>query len=125
MRDKSTKQIGDEAEDQAVKFLSDEGYKIQHRNWRYRRLEVDIIAEKDNVVAFVEVKYRSNVNYGHPADFVDDKKKKLLLQAAEHYCYEFDYFGEIQFDIISIQPSKTDRFPVIQHIPDAFYGIDE
>ena len=65
---------GNTGEALAVKYLSEQGYKIMHQNWRHSHWEVDIIAEKDGILHFIEVKTRLTKKFGHPEDGVDKKK---------------------------------------------------
>ena len=102
----------------ACQYLVQHGYNIQEQNYRHRRLEIDIIAIKDNVLIFVEVKTRKNVNYGYPEDAVSHAKAQKILAAAEAYIYTHDWQGDIRFDIIAVVLNST---PQIAHFEDAFY----
>lgn len=86
----------------AERFLRDKGYQIISVNWRYRYWEVDILAKDKDILVFVEVKSRKRSDFGYPADFVDEKKQRNLIQAAEAYIELVNYDGEIRFDIISV-----------------------
>ena len=66
----------------AVKHLEKNGFQILDRNWTFGRLEVDIIATKDDCLAFVEVKLRSNDHYGSPWQNVGPQKQRKLIRAA-------------------------------------------
>jgi putative endonuclease len=112
------KQIGLDGENLAADYLEREGYRILHRNWRYKRLEIDIIAEKDGVLIFVEVKARKNNVYGYPEEAVNDEKMNRLMEAAEEYIIQFDIKGEIRFDIVAI--TNTPKGPDVCHLMDAF-----
>ena len=79
----STKYIGDLAENQACKYLIDHKYKILDRNWRTKYCEIDIIAEKNSDIYFVEVKYRRNNNQGGGLAAVNNAKQKQMAFAAE------------------------------------------
>ena len=105
-------------EDSAVAFLRKSGYKIHFRNYRYKRAEIDIIAEHNGVLVFVEVKTRSSDKYGFPEESVNWKKERLLLSAAENYIYHTQWEHDIRFDIISITLGEA---PAIYHIQDAFH----
>ena len=93
---------GEEGEVMAVAYLTEKGYQILHRNWRQRHWEVDIIANKQNVLHFFEVKTRRNRQYGFPEDSVDNKKIRNLIRAAEEYLHIHPTWTRIQFNILSI-----------------------
>lgn len=114
----STKNIGKEGEDIACSFLEEENYKIVERNWHYGKYEVDIIAEKDGLLVFVEVKYRSGTYFGEPEVFVSNKQKRNLIRVANFYVEKKNSFQEIRFDIIAIV--NNDGKLSINHIEDAF-----
>ena len=78
------------------------GFEIISQNWRHSRWEVDIIAEKNKVLHFVEIKTRRTKNYGLPEEKVGIKKIKNLINAAEEYLYLHPQWKRIQFDILSI-----------------------
>lgn len=94
--------LGKEGEQLAEDFLVKKDYTILHRNWRYSRYEIDIIALKNNVLHFVEVKARSSKKYGMPEENVTRKKIKFLMQAADEFLYQHLQYKHIQFDILSI-----------------------
>lgn len=73
------------AENMAANHLRGLGYEIIDRNWRTRWCEIDIIAVKDKVIYFVEVKYRKNSLQGGGLDYVTDTKKKQMRFAAEYW----------------------------------------
>lgn len=95
----NTGKIGEEL---GCSFFEQNGYVILEKNWRHSRWEVDIIASKNNVLHFVEVKTRRSANYGLPEDKVGNKKIQNLINAAEEYLYHHPQWKRIQFDILSI-----------------------
>lgn len=111
-------ELGKRGEEIAAEYLSKKGFKILHRNYRYKRLEIDIIAEHDNSLIIIEVKTRSSDYFERPQDAVTIKKQKFLFNATEAYVDLFEIDLEIRFDIISIliEDDKID----IEHIEDAF-----
>ncbi len=115
--------IGNVGELASTKYLLKQGYQIIHKNWRHKRLEVDLICKKDDMLIFVEVKTRSSRRYGQPEVFVDAAKQKHLMNAADAYCYTTDYDSEIRFDIIAIDVNQQQEVEDIKHFPDAFYEI--
>jgi putative endonuclease len=104
----------------AVEFLRASGYTVRDINWRTDKAEVDIIAEKNNLLVFVEVKTRSSDLFGSPAEAVGLKKQRLLIAAAEAYLEEKGLDREVRFDILSI--THDNPAPRIEHIEDAFSG---
>lgn len=72
-------------EDLAAKFLQEKGYKIIERNFRKGYGEIDIIALKDNVLVFVEVKTRTSNNYGTPFEAITPFKLRSLVRTAQFY----------------------------------------
>jgi len=111
-------ELGKKGEQLAVNFLQKNGYKILHRNWRFKKAEVDIIAQKKDVLAIVEVKTRSSNYFGDPQDFVNPKKIKLLVEAINEYVVSKDLDVEVRFDIIAI--TKQNNQFNITHLKDAF-----
>ena len=115
-----TKRIGDLGEQLAKKYLLEQGYEILFENWRHKRCEIDLIAQKEEICVFIEVKTRKNESFGTPETFVDDKKMAKMNEAAEAFLILYPNHKELRFDIISIinQPNNA---PEIQHFIDAFY----
>lgn len=109
---------GQAGENRAAAYLQQNGYVIVRRNYRHRRAEVDIIAQKENLLVFVEVKTRGTDRYGYPEEAVGLRKEALLLSAAEAYIEESDWQHEVRFDIIAITLSSP---PTVHHIEDAFH----
>ena len=77
--------LGKKGEMMAEAHLLKNGYTIVEKNWRFGRAEIDIIAQKDHTLAIVEVKTRTTDWFGNPQDFVNHKKKGLLINAANEY----------------------------------------
>lgn len=112
-------QTGSAGESAAVKHLADKGYTILERNWRYFETEIDIIAEKSGIIVVAEVKTRSSIDFGDPEAFVDLKKQKRMVKAANAYLGEKDLDREVRFDIIAVV--KENGAHTVNHIEDAFY----
>jgi len=113
--------IGVEGEQIACKYLIQNKYVILAKNWRYRHLEIDIIALKDNVLHIIEVKTRTSLNFERPQDAVTVKKQKFLVTATNAFLETQNFNGEIQFDIISVLLQNGKE--TITYIPDAFYPM--
>ena len=69
--------IGNQAEDAAAAFLQEKGYKIVERNWRTRVCEIDVIAKKNHIMFFIEVKYRGSQRQGGGLDYIKPKKLQV------------------------------------------------
>ena len=115
------KQTGDVGEEIAADWLQQKGYSVLYRNWRYGRSEVDIVAQINDILVFVEVKTRSSTHFGYPEQFVTSAKESFLLRAADGFRDQFQYVGELRFDVIAITYPPVGS-PEIHHVVDAFYG---
>lgn len=115
--------LGEEGEKIAVRYLQSKGYIIYEMNWRFGKLEVDIIAEDGRELIFIEVKSRSSEIYGRPEEAIDGVKELAILNAAEIYIRDFNLEIEVRFDVISVIINKNKS--KIRHIIDAFSGIDQ
>jgi putative endonuclease len=111
--------LGKLGEELAVEFLEKSGYSILETNWTFQKAEVDIIAKKDTILAVVEVKTRSSIDFGLPQDFVKPKKIQLLVKAINEYVISNDLEVEVRFDIIALH-REGNGFK-IEHLEDAFY----
>jgi putative endonuclease len=114
-------ETGIKGEQIAVNFLLKKGYKILHNNWRHERKEIDIIAQKDDLLVFVEVKTRNRTDFGFPEEAVKGKKQGFMKLAAEAYMDSNKEFQKIQFDIISILIDNEGTVKELLHFEDAFY----
>ncbi len=112
-------ELGKLGEELAVEFLLQNGYDILETNWTFQKAEIDIIAQKQSILAVVEVKTRSSIAFGLPQDFVKPKKIQLLVKAVNEYTVSKDLDVDVRFDIISI--FKEDKVYKIKHIEDAFF----
>jgi len=111
-------ELGKLGEELAAEYLQKNGYAILETNWVFQKAEIDILAQKENTLAIVEVKTRSSIEFGLPQDFVKPKKIQLLVKAVHAYVTENDLDLEVRFDIIAI--SKKEQEFVIEHLTDAF-----
>lgn len=110
-------QTGKTGEVLAVAWLLGKEYTIKEQNWRHARWEVDVIAEKDAVLHFIEIKTRSSRKFGLPEDKVGNKKIQHLINAAEAYLYLYPQWNRIQFNILSIL--------ILKNEPVAYFLIED
>ncbi|TLP76965.1 YraN family protein [Maribacter sp. ACAM166] len=112
-------EFGKEGEQIAVEHLIKNGYNIRYQNYRYLKAEIDIIAQKKDILAIVEVRSRSSDYIENIAETVTSKKIKLLVMAANHYVTNNDLDVDVRFDIITVLKNKS-RFE-LEHLEAAFY----
>jgi putative endonuclease len=109
---------GKKSEGEAAEWLISQGYNIVCKNFRFDKKEIDIIAEKDNLLVFVEVKTKSFCSDENPGDIVSLRKQKFLLRAAEAYMMYHGIDMEIRFDVIFVVYKHEEK--IIEHIKNAF-----
>lgn len=110
--------LGTLGEKKAIEYLISKGYTVLHKNWRYQKAEIDIIAQKADLLIAVEVKTRSSSVFGNPQDFVNQKKIRLLVHAFDHYIVSNDLDVKARFDIIAVLLNQSET--KIEHLEDAF-----
>ncbi len=115
-------EFGRWGEEQAVRHLKQEGWKILGKRTRVgKHDELDIIAEQEKVLVFVEVKARKNERFGRPFSAVNREKRKRLSRAAVAYLKKKRIKPEyIRFDVIEVVGEASSRTPEIRHIENAF-----
>lgn len=110
------REIGSRYEDMAAAFLEQQGFRILERNFRDRKGEIDLVARDGNILVFVEVKYRKDIQKGYPEEAVGYSKQQRIRHTAEYYLYRH-HLGEdtaCRFDVVSILGTE------IRLIKDAF-----
>ena len=111
-------ELGRKGEEVAVEYLVSKGHQIVARNWRFHGYEVDIISEDEEYIVFVEVKTRTSVLWGNPADFVGKQRMRRMIQAAGIYLKTYAIDKPARFDIIALV--ANDQGVEIEHYEDAF-----
>lgn len=96
------------------------GYEVLEVGFRYRRVELDIIAKHDECLVFIEVKARKGHGFGHPSLAVSTSKERNIAKAARAYMRQIDHTWEVRFDIISIL-FHADGSHQLEHLEDAFF----
>jgi putative endonuclease len=115
----STKTIGTGGEESAARFLTKAGYRIIASNWRAAGGEIDLVAGKDDLICFVEVKTRRSEDFGQAENFVTRRKQLRIIRAAKCFLRRKTYRDcAARFDIVTvIHDGKTER---IEHFENAF-----
>ena len=95
-------QVGHDAEKAAAEYLINLGYKIIELNWKTRFCEIDVVAEKDKTMYFVEVKSRKSTAFGTGLDYITPKKLQQMSFAAEMWVNQHKWLGNYQLAAIEI-----------------------
>lgn len=113
---KERQQQGLAAEAEACRHLQQQGLELIERNYRCRQGEIDLIMKDGKSTVFVEVRYRSNPNFGGAAASVDPRKQGKLIATASHYLQQHHALAQqpARFDVIAIAPGT------LEWIRDAF-----
>jgi putative endonuclease len=114
------KALGDRGEEMAARFLAARGWIILHRNYRIGHREIDLVARSGEVVAFVEVKTRGGLGYGHPLYAITWKKRREIQKVALAWIDRHGAPRDVyRFDAIAILLPAGGQ-PVIEHVEDAW-----
>lgn len=120
---KNGKPLGNYGENVAAEYIQSIGYVILDRNYRCRLGEVDIIAKKDDIFIFIEVKTRRSTEAGFPAEAVTYTKQQKIINTARFYlCDKDDYSA--RFDVIEVYADSyrgTSYVSRVNHIENAFW----
>jgi putative endonuclease len=110
-------ELGRWGEDIAASYLLEKGFVILERDWHSGHRDIDIVAMKDEVIVFVEVKTRRNRMFTDPETAVDWRKMRSLRLSANHYVNYCKTDRDIRFDVVTVvgMPGAT---PEIQHLED-------
>ncbi len=114
-------ELGHLGENIAANYLQKKGYKIIAKNYRFRRNEIDLIAEFENKLIAVEVKTRQSTFMAGPEETVTKTKQRRIIECINAFIDENEIDLEIQFDIVSVLIAKNEQN--IRHISDAFYPV--
>ena len=112
------REFGNEGEAYARDYLLKQGYSILETNWQCGHLEVDVIAEKDGILVFVEVKTRTDTAVSEPQAAVNRQKQQNIIRAANAYILRNNFNCEARFDIITVVGKGAAS--VVEHLPDAY-----
>ncbi len=117
---KASKRTGNSGEELAANFLKKNGYLIIERNYRWARGEIDIIARKDELLVFVEVKTARTKHFGAPETWVTKRKQQQVGMVASRYLQEKEIVDtDCRFDVIAVTAIGQEW--EIKHIENAFW----
>lgn len=115
----NTKNIGSKGEEHAARYLENKGYSILARNWFYNHKELDLVARIGKEIVFVEVKTRIQGSLVSPAEAVNMKKQRFIIEAANAFIVKHNINFDARFDIVTV--INTFDGTEIEHIENAFY----
>ncbi len=93
---------GHEAEKRAAVYLEEQGFRIKELNWKTQYCEIDIVAEKDKTIWFIEVKSRKNSSQGYGYEYVTPKKLQQMHFAGEMWVQSNGWNGDYRLAVVSI-----------------------
>lgn len=103
---------GSSFEQQAADFYTRQGFTVRDTNWRSGHKEIDLVVERPGLIVFVEVKSTFSTKYGHPASWVDSKKRRNLTLAAQQYLITQQIADrDIRFDVITFVNNQLEHYP--------------
>lgn len=113
--------LGRWGEEVAARFLEERGWEVLGRNFRDGHAEVDLVVRKENVVAFVEVKCRRGLGFGHPFEAITRRKRSEVARVARGWIRKegLPPGSVVRFDAVAVlfRPFAP---PEIQHLADAW-----
>ena len=113
--------LGQFGEEQAARYLRRRFYTILERNYRCRFGEIDLIAKRAGVLAFVEVKLRRDDQHGEAREFVTARKQQRVMAAAQLWLSQHETSLQPRFDVIEVYAPQGEDGPVkVNHIENAF-----
>ena len=116
----SRQRLGRSGEEKVAGYLQKKGYTILVKNYRCKAGEIDIIARDGAELVFIEVKTRSSLNFGFPAEAVTRRKQRQISRAAQWYLAEQQLFDvPARFDVIAVL-GVDQKDVTIDHINNAF-----
>jgi putative endonuclease len=122
-RDGGRRALGEMGERLAVQHLESRGYIVRDRNYRRREGEIDIIAERDGVLSFVEVRCRRGDRMGTAVESVTPAKQRRMVMLAEAYAQEHEGLPEaMRIDVIAVDLAPDGRLLSLQHFENAVVG---
>lgn len=114
-------ELGKKGEAIAGDYLSKKGYRILHRNYRFKKGEIDLVCQFEDQLVVVEVKTRNSSYMAGPEETVTMNKQKAIIKVANAYIDEYEIDMETRFDIVSVIINAGGV--EIEHLEDAFYPV--
>lgn len=119
---KARKQLGDTGEEMAARELMRRGYRVLERNWRCPEGELDLVAEQDGTLVFVEVRTRRGDRFGTPEESITPAKRAHLIASAQAYLQAHSLDCDWRIDVIAIEMSSRGELLRVDMIENAIEG---
>ena len=122
--DKPTQTLGQYAEDETLKYLKREGLKLIQRNYSCKYGEIDLIMLDNDLLVFIEVRYRKSNRYGSSAESVTASKQKKIITTAQHFIHMHQSYQSYacRFDVTALSPHLLNKHRFeIDWIKNAFF----
>jgi putative endonuclease len=116
----NTKDTGFLGENLAEAFIIKMGWTFIARNWRYKHLEIDLLFSNQDTLHIIEVKTRTQLNFGFPEQFINKQKMQYLKNVGAIYQYQHPQWKQVQFDVVAIHLSTHDKW-VIDFFEDVYF----
>ncbi|MCB1801020.1 MAG: YraN family protein [Gammaproteobacteria bacterium] len=111
----TTQDAGSKAEDEAQRYLIENGLVARQRNYRCRGGEIDLVMRDGDCLVFIEVRYRRRSGFGGALASIDARKQRRVIHAAQHYLARHNWQGPCRFDVIAFDGDAPQQW-----IRDAF-----
>ncbi len=114
--------LGRTAENEACRYLKKQGLKAIAKNYHCRFGEIDIIMQDNDVLIFVEVRYRKNMAYGRPEETVDRRKQTKIGKTALHFLQTHSEYNDVavRFDVVALTNNDNNHHFEVEWFKDAF-----
>jgi len=114
-----TRALGDRYEERAVAYLLERGWEILDRNYRDGPREIDVVARRAGLVAFFEVKGRTDIAHGHPLEAIGFRKRRDVERAAARWIRDARP-GKVAFRFDALALIRIEGVWDVHHVPDAW-----
>jgi putative endonuclease len=119
---KATNAFGELGERIAARWFERSGWRVLARRFRAGRRDIDLVVEREGLVAFVEVKSRTGEQFGDPVEAVHRRKQRALTRSAQTWIDRHGRADETyRFDVLGVL--LRDRRVFVRHVPGAFEAI--
>lgn len=102
------------------------GWRIEAHRFRFGHHDLDLIARRGSLVAFIEVKTRRSARFGRAVEAVGGRKRAVLARLAELWRLRFGFPDDrYRFDVITVEPGASSTSPQVTHLEDAWRGVEK